>query len=61
MRWANPVDLGLDAHGQRIYISLMDTTFELQGQTFEWDSKKAATNLRKHRVSSEHTLGKEEL
>lgn len=31
----------------------MDTTFELQGQTFEWDSKKAATNLRKHRVSFE--------
>lgn len=31
----------------------MDTTFQLQGQTFEWDSEKAAANLRKHRVSFE--------
>ncbi len=31
----------------------MDTTFQLHGQTFEWDSEKAAANLRKHRVSFE--------
>ena len=32
---------------------IMDTTFKLQGLTFEWDAKKAAANLRKHRVSFE--------
>ncbi len=31
----------------------MDTTFKLQGLTFEWDAKKAVANLRKHRVSFE--------
>jgi uncharacterized DUF497 family protein len=31
----------------------MDTTFRLQGLTFEWDAKKAVTNLRKHQVSFE--------
>ena len=31
----------------------MDVTFEFQGQVFEWDSKKASTNLRKHHVSFE--------
>lgn len=31
----------------------MDTTFRLQGLTFEWDAKKAVANLRKHRVSFE--------
>lgn len=28
----------------------MDVTFRLSGQTFEWDSEKAASNLRKHGV-----------
>jgi uncharacterized DUF497 family protein len=31
----------------------MDVTFEIQGQAFEWDPKKAAANLRKHHVSFE--------
>jgi uncharacterized DUF497 family protein len=31
----------------------MDVTYALHGQTFEWDAEKAATNLRKHRVSFE--------
>jgi uncharacterized DUF497 family protein len=29
----------------------VDTEFELRGQTFEWDSEKAAVNLRKHNVT----------
>ena len=29
----------------------MDTRLELRGQTFEWDSEKAAINLRKHNVT----------
>lgn len=29
----------------------MDTKLELRGQTFEWDSEKAAINLRKHNVT----------
>ena len=29
----------------------MDTRFDLRGQTFEWDSEKAAINLRKHNVT----------
>jgi uncharacterized DUF497 family protein len=31
----------------------MDVTYELHGQSFEWDAGKAAANLRKHRVSFE--------
>ena len=31
----------------------MDATYELQGQVFEWDAAKAASNLRKHHVSFE--------
>ena len=31
----------------------MNVTFELQGQVFEWDAKKASANLRKHLVSFE--------
>jgi len=31
----------------------MDTTFQLPGQAFVWDSEKAAAKLRKHRVSFE--------
>jgi hypothetical protein len=31
----------------------MDVTFELHDQIFEWDPKKSATNLRKHRISFE--------
>jgi len=31
----------------------MDVAFGLQGQTFEWDTEKAAANLRKHHVSFE--------
>ncbi len=34
-------------------VNSMDTTFKLQGQPFEWDSEKAAANLRKHQVSFE--------
>jgi len=29
----------------------VDTGLELRGQTFEWDSEKAAINLRKHNVT----------
>ena len=29
----------------------MDTGLELRGQTFVWDSEKAAINLRKHNVN----------
>jgi uncharacterized DUF497 family protein len=29
----------------------VDTRLELRGQTFEWDSEKAAINLRKHNVT----------
>ena len=29
----------------------MDTGLELRGQAFEWDSEKAAINLRKHNVT----------
>jgi uncharacterized protein len=29
----------------------VDTEFERRGQTFEWDSEKAAINLRKHNVT----------
>ena len=29
----------------------MDIRLELRGQTFEWDSEKAAINLRKHNVT----------
>jgi uncharacterized DUF497 family protein len=31
----------------------MDVTYELHGQSFEWDSEKASANLRKHHVSFE--------
>ena len=31
----------------------MDVTYRLQGQVFEWDATKAASNLRKHQVSFE--------
>jgi uncharacterized protein len=29
----------------------VNTEFELRGQTFEWDSEKAAINLRKHNIT----------
>ncbi len=31
----------------------MGVTFEIQGQVFEWDLRKASANLRKHNVSFE--------
>ncbi|MEZ0230275.1 MAG: BrnT family toxin [Planctomycetota bacterium] len=31
----------------------MNVTYEVQGQTFEWDSEKAASNLSKHQISFE--------
>jgi uncharacterized DUF497 family protein len=31
----------------------MQVSYEFHGQTFEWDSKKAASNLRKYSVSFE--------
>jgi uncharacterized DUF497 family protein len=31
----------------------MEVHYDLHGQEFEWDFEKAATNLRKHRVSFE--------
>jgi uncharacterized protein len=34
-------------------FNTMNFAFELQGQVFEWDTGKAAANLRKHRVSFE--------
>jgi uncharacterized DUF497 family protein len=36
---------------QCIYNKFVDTEFELRGQTFEWDSEKAAINLHKHNVT----------
>ena len=32
-------------------LEFVDTGLELRGQTFEWDSEKAAINLRKHNVT----------
>jgi uncharacterized protein len=32
-------------------MKFVDTGLELRGQTFEWDSEKAAINLRKHNVT----------
>lgn len=34
-----------------IHLQFVDTRLELRGQTFEWDSEKAAINLRKHNVT----------
>jgi uncharacterized protein len=34
-----------------IHLQFVDTRIELRGQTFEWDSEKAAINLRKHNVT----------
>lgn len=31
----------------------MGVTYKLQGQVFEWDAAKAASNLRKHNISFE--------
>jgi uncharacterized DUF497 family protein len=31
----------------------MDVAYELHGQVFEWDPRKAAANLRKHQISFE--------
>ena len=36
-----------------IRSATMDVQIELDGLTFEWDSRKAAANLRKHQVSFE--------
>ena|SRR5215467_5746444 len=36
---------------QCIYTEFVDTGLELRGQIFEWDTEKAAINLRKHNVT----------
>jgi hypothetical protein len=39
-----------------IHLEFVDTRLELRGQTFEWDSEKAAINLRKHNVTFQGSL-----
>jgi hypothetical protein len=39
-----------------IRLQLVDTRLERRGQTFEWDSEKAAINLRKHNVTFQEAL-----
>ena len=34
-----------------IHLQFVDIRLELRSQTFEWDSEKAAINLRKHNVT----------
>ena len=36
---------------QRIYNLVVDITYTLAGQTFEWDAEKAGSNLSKHGVA----------
>jgi len=38
-------------------MQFVDTGLELRGQTFEWDSEKAAINLRKHNVTFQEACG----
>lgn len=40
---------------QCIYTKFVNNGFELRGQTFEWDSEKAAINVRKHNVTFQKT------
>ena len=45
------ISILLDAYMQCIYTMIVDITLTLQGQSFEWDAEKAASNFAKHGVA----------